>query len=398
MPSENMTDDIVIVAGKRTPMGAFQGSLAAVSAIELGATAIQATLNHTAISPEQVDEIYMGCVLSAGLGQAPARQAAIKAGIHEHTPCTTINKVCGSGMKSIMLAADQLKLQRASIIIAGGMESMSNAPYLLLKARGGYRMGNDQLYDHMFLEGLQDAYSGDSMGVHAQATANEHQLTREAMDNFSLRSLKRAQNAIDQGWFQSEITPVRIKNRKGDTLFDTDEQPSLAKPEKIPSLRPAFSSDGTITAANASSISDGASAVMLTTQEQAIAFKLNPMAKIIDYTTHAQAPSTFTCAPIGAIKKLLARQQLQTSDIDLVEINEAFATVPLMAMDALGFTPEQVNIVGGACALGHPLGSSGSRIVVTLLHNLIRENKKRGLAAACIGGGEATAILVELNQ
>ena len=391
-----MPNDIVIVAAKRTPMGSFQGGLAAVSATELGATAIQGAVDEVGIDTHDIDEVYMGCVLAAGLGQAPARQAAIKAGLQESTPATTINKVCGSGMKAIMLAADQLQLNRANLVIAGGMESMSNAPYVLKKARAGYRMGHDQLYDHMFVDGLEDAYSGDSMGVHAQATADEHGLTREALDNFALASLKRARHAIEHQWFHREITPVTIQHRRGDSRIDTDEQPGLVKPEKIPTLRPAFTPDGTITAANASSIADGASALMLTRNDQASALKLKPIARIVDYTAYAQAPSRFTCAPIGAINVLLERQQLHASDIDLVEINEAFATVPLLAMNAIGFTAEQTNIAGGACALGHPLGSSGSRIVVTLLHNLIRENKKRGLAAACIGGGEATAILVEL--
>ncbi len=390
-----MTKEIVIAAAQRTPMGGFQGSLASASASALGSTVIQAVINKSSVNASDIDEVYMGCVLPAGLGQAPARQAALSAGLGENVPCTTINKVCGSGMKAVMLAADQIALGHADIVVAGGMESMSNAPYLLDKARSGYRMGHGQIIDHMFLDGLQDAYDGEAMGLHAQTTANEYQLSRQAMDDFALQSLGRAQEAIEQGWFAEEVTPVTINTRKGEVIVDTDEQPGLAKPEKIPNLRPAFTKDGTITAANSSSISDGASALVITHAEKANELNLPSMAKIIDYASHAQKPSTFTCAPIGAVKKILARQNLTASDIDLVEINEAFAMVAMLGMQEIGFTAEQTNIAGGACALGHPLGSSGSRIIVTLLHNLIRTGKKRGIAALCIGGGEATAILIE---
>jgi acetyl-CoA C-acetyltransferase len=391
-----MTKDIVIVAAQRTPMGGLQGSLSPLSATQLGAAAIGGVINKSGIELDAIEEVYMGCVLPAGLGQAPARQAALAAGLGEQVPCTTINKVCGSGMKAVMLAADQIKAGNISIAIAGGMESMSNAPYMLDKARSGYRMGHGEIYDHMFLDGLQDAYDGEAMGLHAQTTADEHNISREAMDEFALRSLNRAQQAINQGWFKEEIVPVTIKTRKGEHQIDMDEQPGLAKPEKIPGLRPAFKKDGTITAANASSISDGASSLLITHREQAEAMGLKPIAKIIDYATHAQKPSTFTCAPIGAMETILKRQSMSATDIDLAEINEAFAMVPMMAIEQIGFNEDCVNVAGGACALGHPLGSSGSRIVVTLLHNLKRLNKKRGMAALCIGGGEGTAMLVEL--
>jgi len=391
----NSLRDVVIVAAQRTPMGGLQGGLSSVSATELGSVAISAALTKSAVSPEMVDEVYMGNVLSAALGQAPARQAALGAGLGDSVPCTTVNKVCGSGMKSVMLGADQIKTGAVEVVVAGGMESMSNAPYMLSKARSGYRFGNSEIYDHMFMDGLQDAYSGSAMGLHAQNTADDYKLTREAMDEFALSSLGRAQKAIEEGWFAEEVTAVTIKGRKGDTVVDTDEQPLQAKPEKIPHLRPAFSKDGTITAANASSISDGASALVLMSLEKATELGLTPLARIVDYTTHAQQASEFTCAPIGAMKSLLQRQNLNPSDIDLVEINEAFAMVTMLGVQEVGFTSEQTNISGGACSLGHPLGSSGSRILVTLLHNLIRTNKKRGLASLCIGGGEGTACLIE---
>lgn len=390
-----MKKDIVIVGAQRTPMGAFQGSLSSVSAINLGALALQSAIHKSGLNSHQIDEVYMGCVLSAGLGQAPARQAALAAGIEESIPCTTINKVCGSGMKAVMIAADQITLGRAEVVAAGGMESMSNAPYLLDKARSGYRLGHQTTYDHMFIDGLEDAYDKLSMGVHAQNTANDYDISRESMDTFAIESLRRAQHAIEQSWFDEEIAPVTLHHRHGDTVVNVDEQPAKAKPEKIPQLRPAFTKDGTITAANSSSISDGASALLITHTAKAKELGLTPLAKIVDYSSHAQKPSSFTCAPIGAVRKLLDKQGLQAADIDLVEINEAFAMVTLLGMQELGFSAEQTNISGGACALGHPLGSSGSRIIVTLLHNLIRTGKKRGLATLCIGGGEATAILIE---
>ncbi|MFT6103028.1 MAG: acetyl-CoA C-acetyltransferase [Candidatus Endobugula sp.] len=415
-----MLEEIVIVAGQRTPLGGFQGCLSSVTAPQLGAAAIRAvvtsavnnssgttldtvfgtsfgtSLDNAAELSAMVDEVYMGCVLAAGTGQAPARQAALAAGLSASTSCTTVNKVCGSGMKAIMMAADQLQLGRADMVIAGGMESMSNAPYLLDKARSGYRMGHQSLLDHMFLDGLQDAYDGELMGVHAQSVADEYAITRTMMDDFTLTSLARAQHAINQDWFVDEIAPVTVKNKKTEILVQEDEQPSLAKPEKIPLLRPAFTKDGSITAANASSIADGAAALLMTRRDKAEALGLRPIARIVDYVSYGHQPEHFTSAPVGAIKKLLSQQQLMPSDIDLVEINEAFAMVSILGMQEIGFTAEQTNVAGGACALGHPLGASGCRIVVTLLHNLMRQGKKRGLAALCIGGGEATAMLIEV--
>jgi len=391
-----MNQDIVIVAAKRTPMGGFQGSLSTLNTPEIGAAAIKAAVEQAGLQPEQVDEVYMGCVLPAGVGQAPARQASLKAGLPESTPCSTVNKVCGSGMKTVMMAADQLKAGYDGVILAGGMESMSNAPYFTEKARAGFRMGHQKIYDHMFTDGLEDAYDGNAMGVHAQRTADDYKLERSAMDEFAIRSLSRANAAIENGWFENEITPVTIESRKGTTVVEHDEQPGMARPDKIPQLRPAFAKDGTITAANSSSISDGASALIVTTAEKAQALGLKPIARILDYSSHAQTPSTFTCAPIGAIQKILDKQDIRPADIDLFEINEAFAMVTMLAMQEVGLDPEKTNISGGACALGHPLGSSGSRILVTLIHNLIRTGGKRGLASLCIGGGEATAMLVEI--
>ncbi len=388
--------DIVIVAAKRTPMGAFQGSLSKLSATDLGAASIKGAVDFAGIEPDLVDEVYMGCVLPAGVGQAPARQAALGAGLPESTLTTTVNKVCGSGMKTMMMAADQLKLDSTKVVVAGGMESMTNAPYMLQKAREGYRMGHDQIYDHMFLDGLQDAYDHKSMGVHAQQTANEYKLTRERLDDFALLSLERSNQAIEKGWFKPELVPVTIAHRKGDIVVTEDECPSKARPEKIPQLRPAFDKEGTLTAANSSAIADGASALMLTTATKAEELGLKPLAKIVDYTAHAQTPSSFTCAPLTAMRNLLDANNLKPVDIDCLEINEAFASVPLMAIDEIGFTHDQINTAGGACALGHPLGSSGSRIIVTLIHNLIRQKQSLGLASLCIGGGEATACLIEL--
>jgi len=387
--------EVVIVAAQRTPMGGLQGSLSEMSAPQLGSVAIEAAINKVGIDKSIIDEVYMGNVLSAGLGQSPARQASIGAGIPNSVPTMTLNKVCGSGMKAMMLAADQIRLGAAETIVAGGMESMTNAPYMLAKARSGYRFGNNEIYDHMFLDGLQDAYSKKAMGVHAQETADEYNLTRKEMDEYALSSLDRALSAIENGWFKEEITPVTIKTRKGDIIVDSDEQPQQARPEKIPGLRPAFTKDGTITAANASSISDGASALVLMSAEKASNLGLKPLAKVVDYASHAQDPSTFTCAPIGAMKTILERQSLTPNDIDLVEINEAFAMVAMLGTQEVGFDKDIVNITGGACSLGHPLGSSGSRIIVTLLHNLLRTGKTRGLASLCIGGGEGTACIIE---
>lgn len=388
--------DIVIVNGARTAMGGFQGSLANVTAPELGAASIQAAIQRAGVQATEIDEVIMGCVLPAGLKQGPARQAMRQAGLPDSTGAVTINKLCGSGMKAVMQAADAIKAGSASIIVAGGMESMSNAPYVLTKARAGYRMGHGDVKDHMFLDGLEDAETGRLMGSFAQDMANSKGYTRQQMDDFAIRSLKRAQTAVNEGYFADEIVPVTVTTRKGDVIVDKDEQPFNANIEKIPTLRPAFAKDGSITAANASSISDGASALVLTSAEHAAAKGLKPMAKIMAYATNSQHPSEFTIAPIGAIQKVLDRASWNAQDVDLWEINEAFAMVTMCPMDEFKLDPEKVNINGGACALGHPVGSTGSRIILTLIHALKRIGGKRGVAALCIGGGEATAVAIEL--
>ncbi|MEJ2044503.1 MAG: thiolase family protein [Reinekea sp.] len=388
-------NEVVIVAAKRTPIGAFQGALSGATAPELGANAIKASLEASGIAVTDIDEVYMGCVLPAGLKQAPARQAALAAGLPESVPCTTVNKVCGSGMKTVMLAADQIKAGSISAAIAGGMESMSNAPYLSDKARAGLRMGHQALYDHMFLDGLEDAYDGNAMGVHAQRTADDKQINREQMDEFALESLRRARQAIESGHFDAEVAPVTLSSRRGDTVVEIDEQPGLAKPEKIPSLRPAFAKEGTITAANASSISDGAAALVVMSRARAEELGLEILATLKSYASHAQTPSEFTCAPIGAMQKALDKAGWQAEDIELAEINEAFAMVTMLGMEGIGLSQEITNVSGGACALGHPLGCSGARIIVTLLHNMIRLDKTKGMAALCIGGGEGTAVCLE---
>ena len=388
--------DIVIVNGARTAMGGFQGSLATLSAPELGAASIQAAIQRAGLKPTDIDEVIMGCVLPAGLKQGPARQAMRQAGLPDSTGAVTINKLCGSGMKAVMQAADAIKAGSASIIVAGGMESMSNAPYILTKARAGYRMGHGEVKDHMFLDGLEDAETGRLMGSFAQDMANSKGYTREQMDDFAIRSLKRAQTAVNEGYFVDEIVPVHVSTRKGDVVVDKDEQPFNANIEKIPTLRPAFAKDGTITAANASSISDGASALVLTSAENAANKGLQPLAKIVAYATNSQHPSEFTIAPVAAIQKVLDKAGWQVADVDLWEINEAFAMVTMCPMDEFKLDPEKVNINGGACALGHPVGSTGSRIILTLIHALKRTGGKRGVAALCIGGGEATAVAIEL--
>ena len=388
--------DIVIVNGARTAMGGFQGSLATLTAPELGAASIQAAIQRAGLQPTDIEEVIMGCVLPAGLKQGPARQAMRQAGLPDSTGAVTINKLCGSGMKAVMQAADAIKAGSASIIVAGGMESMSNAPYVLTKARAGYRMGHGDVKDHMFLDGLEDAETGRLMGSFAQDMANSKVYTRQQMDDFAIRSLKRAQTAVNEGYFADEIVPVTVTTRKGDVIVDKDEQPFNANIEKIPTLRPAFAKDGSITAANASSISDGASALVLTSAEHAAAKGLKPMAKIVAYATNSQHPSEFTIAPIGAIQKVLDRASWNAQDVDLWEINEAFAMVTMCPMDEFKLDPEKVNINGGACALGHPVGSTGSRIILTLIHALKRTGGKRGVAALCIGGGEATAVAIEL--
>ncbi|MBW3529595.1 MULTISPECIES: thiolase family protein [Shewanella] len=396
MSTEPLNQDIVIVAAKRTPMGGFQGSLSSVASPTLAATAIKGLLAETQLAGEHVDEVLMGCVLPAGLGQAPARQATLGAGLPLSVGATTVNKVCGSGMKTVMLAHDLIKAGSAKVVIAGGMESMSQAPYLLDKARGGMRMGHGKVLDHMFLDGLEDAYTGGAMGTFAQKTADEFGITREQMDAFALSSLEKANAAINSGAFKAEITPVTVSDRRGDVTIDTDEQPGNARPEKIPTLRPAFTKDGTITAANSSSISDGAAALMLTSRGEAERLGLTVLATIKGHTTHAQEPSLFTTAPVGAMAKLLANVGWSTDEVDLFEINEAFAMVTMLAVSELGLDVAKVNVNGGACALGHPIGCSGSRLLVTLIHALKARGLKRGVASLCIGGGEATAMAIEV--
>ncbi|MFT6087333.1 MAG: acetyl-CoA C-acetyltransferase [Glaciecola sp.] len=389
-----MSDSIVIVAAKRTPMGGFMGALSAVPATELGATAIAAAIHG--IDYGQIDEVIMGCVLPAGLGQAPARQATLGAGLPLSVGATTINKVCGSGMKAIMLAHDLIYAGSAEVIIAGGMESMSNAPYILPKARAGYRMGHGKVIDHMMLDGLENAYDNKAMGCFAQDTADSEGITREQMDEFAVSSLLKANTAIADGTFVNEIAPVSVKDRKGDFVIDTDEGPGNAKPEKISSLRAAFKKDGTVTAANSSSISDGAAALVVMSASKAAALGLKPLARIVAHATNAIKPEDFTVAPVGAIEKVLAKTGWTRDDIDLFEINEAFAMVTMLGVMKLGLDVSKVNVKGGACALGHPIGASGARIVVTLLHALKQRGLKKGIAALCIGGGEATALAVEI--
>ncbi|GGZ10504.1 MAG: acetyl-CoA C-acetyltransferase [Shewanella sp.] len=391
-----ITDDVVIVAARRTPMGGFLGSLASVPAPQLAATVIRELLHSTQLPAERVSEVLLGCVLPAGVGQAPARQAALGAGLPLSVGATTLNKVCGSGMKSVMLAHDMLRAETAEVVIAGGMESMSRAPYMLDKARTGQRMGHGRLVDHMFIDGLEDAYTGASMGSFAQKTADEFGLCRADMDAWALTSLTRAKAAIAEGAFAAEIVAVTVNDRRGDYQIDTDEQPGNAKPEKIPTLKPAFAQDGTITAANSSSISDGAAALMLMRRSLAQSLDLPVLATIKGHSSHAQAPALFTTAPIGAVEKLLQKLNWTTADVDLLEINEAFAMVTMLAINEMRLDPEKVNVNGGACALGHPIGCSGARILVTLIHALKQRGLKRGIATLCIGGGEATAIAVEV--
>jgi len=388
--------DIVIVSGARTPMGGFQGSLASVPAVELGAAAIREAVSRAGIQGAEVQEVIMGCVLPAGLKQGPARQAALNAGLPSATGCTTINKLCGSGMKAVMLAHDLLKAGTNSIMVAGGMESMSNAPYIIEKARTGLRMGHGEIKDHMFLDGLEDARSGRLMGSFAQDTADHYGITREAMDAYAIESLKRAQAAIAAGSLAAEIVALTITTRKGEVLVKDDEQPLNANLEKIPSLKPAFRKDGSITAANASSISDGASALVLMTAEEASKRGLKALAKVVGHATQSQDPSEFTLAPVGAISNLLQKTGWNKNQVDLFEINEAFAMVTMLAMREHNLDHAKVNIYGGACAQGHPVGSTGSRIILTLINALQNTGGKRGIAALCIGGGEATAVAIEL--
>jgi acetyl-CoA C-acetyltransferase len=391
------TDPIVILSYARTPMGAMQGALADVAATDLGATAVKAAVERAGVDGADIERIYMGCVLPAGLGQAPARQAALKAGLPTSVQATTVNKVCGSGMQTVIMGSEALAAGSVDYVIAGGMESMTNAPYMLKKHRSGARIGHDTAYDHMFLDGLEDAYeAGRAMGTFAQDTANEYQLTREAQDNYAIESLRRSQAAIADGAFKDEIVAVTVATRKGDVVVDTDEQPGKGMPDKIPGLRPAFAKDGTITAATSSSISDGAAALVLTRQSVADAKGHTPVARIVAFAAHAQEPSAFTTAPVGAITKCLAKAGWSVADVDLFEVNEAFACVAMFAMHDLGIPHDKINVHGGATALGHPIGASGARIITTLIAALKRQGKTRGVASLCIGGGEGTALAVEL--
>lgn len=390
------TDAVVIVSAARTPMGGFGGELSSVAAPDLGATAIKAALSRAGIDGDAVSEVLMGCVLPAGQKQAPARQAMLAAGLPVGTGATTINKVCGSGLKTAMLAHDLLLAGSADMVVAGGMESMSNAPYLLDKARNGYRMGHGQVLDHMMLDGLQDAYEGQPMGCYAQNTANDYGFTREDMDNFAISSLQRAQQAITEGWFEQEIAPVSYATRKGEATVAVDEQPGKARLDKIPQLKPAFAKDGTVTAANSSSISDGAAALVLMRESEAKARGLQPLARVSAHATHSQHPSEFTMAPVGAMQKALAQAGWGKDEVDLWEINEAFAMVTMIAQRDLQLDPAKVNVHGGACALGHPIGASGARLLVTLLHALRQQGKQKGMTSLCIGGGEAVAMAVEM--
>ncbi|WP_138380514.1 acetyl-CoA C-acetyltransferase [Luteithermobacter gelatinilyticus] len=390
-------DPVVIVGMSRTPMGGFQGDFAGVRSPELGSVAIKGALDQSGVKPEDIDEVLMGCVLPAGLGQAPARQAAVGAGLPYASACTTVNKMCGSAMEAVMLAHDHLLAGSADILVAGGMESMTNAPYILPKMRAGARIGHEKVYDHMFLDGLEDAYEpGRLMGTFAEQCASHYQFTREDQDNYAITSLTRAKTAIEKGWFKDEISPVTVKSRKGDVVVDTDEQPGKANPEKIPTLRPAFAKDGTVTAANSSSISDGAAALVMMRRSEAEKRGLAPLAIIRGHSTHAQEPAWFTTAPIGSIKKLYEKVGWNDADVDLYEINEAFAVVAMAAMRDLGLDHDRVNVHGGACALGHPIGATGARLIVTLISALKTHGGTRGIASLCIGGGEATAVAVEL--
>ena len=389
-------DAVVIVSGARTPMGGLQGSLSAATAVELGSTAIRAAVERSGIAPEDIEDVIMGCVLAAGLKQGPARQAAIHAGIPNSSGAVTINKLCGSGMQATIFAHDQIKAGSCKIMLAGGMESMSNAPHVLPGARGGLGTGDREIKDHMFLDGLADAYTGRMMGSFAQITADDNNISREAMDAFAIESTKRAQKAIADGSLKAEMAAVIIKSRKGETVVEDDEQPGKARLDKIPSLRPAFSKDGSITAANASSISDGASALVLASEAEAKARGLKPLARIVAHARHSHDPELFTTAPIGSMEKVLAKAGWAKEDVDLWEINEAFAMVTMLAIKGLDLDPAKVNIHGGACAQGHPIGSTGSRVLVTLMHSLKQYGKTKGVASLCIGGGEALAVAIEL--
>jgi acetyl-CoA C-acetyltransferase len=390
------SDPVVILAARRTPVGAFQGALATVTAPQLGAVAIKAALADSRLAPSEVDEVIMGCVLSAGIGQAPARQAAMGAGLPTSVPSTTVNKMCGSAMRAVMLGADQILAGTARVVVAGGIESMTNAPYLLPKARGGLRMGHQEILDHMFFDGLQSPWDGQLMGCFADTTAEKYGFTREAQDEFAAESVRRALAAVNKGDFNAEVAAVTAKTRKGEQIVDKDETPFTLDVAKIPTLKPAFKKTGTVTAASSSGISDGAAALVLARESFAASKGLKPLARILGYTSFAREPEWFTLAPVGAIQKLLTQLNWQAADVDLYEINEAFAAVPMAAMKDLSLEHAKVNVNGGACALGHPIGATGARILTTLLYALKARGKKRGIASLCIGGGEATAIAIEL--
>lgn len=392
-----MSDPVVICSVARTPMGGFQGALSGVKATELGAVAVKAAVERAGVPADKVEQIYMGCVLSAGLGQAPARQAAIGAGLGQHVEATTVNKMCGSGLQAVMMAHDALKAETADVIVAGGMESMTGAPYVMAKHRGGARIGHDVISDSMYLDGLEDAYdTGKLMGAFAEETAAEYQFTRQAMDDYAVESLNRARAAATGEGFASEIVPVEVRTRKGVETVSIDEQPTKADPAKIPTLKPAFSKDGTITAANASSISDGAAAVVMTRQSVAEALGLPILARVVSHAAHAHAPGHFTTAPVPAMQKTLQKAGWSVDDVDLWEINEAFAVVPMIAMREMNIDHAKVNVNGGACALGHPIGASGARVLATLISALKARGGSKGVASLCIGGGEAVAMAVEL--
>jgi acetyl-CoA C-acetyltransferase len=390
------SDPVVILAARRTPVGAFQGAFATVTAPQLGSAAIKAALADSGIPAAQIDEVILGCVLTAGIGQAPARQAALGGGIPASVPSTTVNKMCGSAMRAVMLGCDQILAGSAKVVVAGGIESMSNAPYLLPKARAGYRMGHQEVLDHMFYDGLQSPWDGQLMGCFAEATSEKYGFTRKAQDDFAAESVRRALAAITNADFAAEIAPVTARTRKGDVVVDKDETPFTLDIAKIPTLKPAFKKDGTVTAASSSGISDGAAALVLARESFAASQGLKPLARILGYTSFAREPEWFTLAPVGAMQKLLRQLNWQAKEVDLYEINEAFAAVPMAAIKELDLDHQKVNINGGACALGHPIGATGARIMTTLLHALRARGKKRGIASLCIGGGEATAIAVEL--
>jgi acetyl-CoA C-acetyltransferase len=388
--------DVVIVSAKRTPIGAFQGVLSPVTAPQLGSAAARGAIAAAGVAPADIEEVIMGCVLQAGLGQAPARQAALGAGVPNGTPTTTVNKMCGSGMKAVMLAADQIRTGDVKVALAGGLESMTNAPYLLLKARGGYRMGHGEIFDHMFYDGLLSPFDGKAMGCFADATASKYNFTRADQDAFAAESVKRAMRALEAGEFDTEVTPVTVKGRKGEIVVARDETPGTCDLSRITSLKPAFTKDGTVTAASSSSISDGAAALVLMSSAAAKAKGIKPLARVLAYSSHALEPEWFTLAPVGAIKKVLAKLGWRPNDADLYEINEAFAAVTMAAMRDVDIDHSRVNVNGGACALGHPIGATGARILTTLIHTLRRRGGKRGIASLCIGGGEAVAMAVEI--